>query len=549
MNSTLLAEIKTTEQDFEWYPTTNEIIDKFFEHVNNYQIDRLLDVGAGDGKVLNRFRELVDDRYHTNLFAIEKSQPLLSGLPIDISILGTDFWEQSLLDKDIDCIFSNPPYKQFVDWTTKIIREANANFLYLVIPERWETQQKILEAIKIRKAEYKIIGKFDFLNSEDRQARAKVHLVFVKLGQGKQFYHRHSIDNFVDPFNMWINEFFELDKIDKRTDIPDSKKDEKDRKNKINSLVSGNNLIEVLSELYREELDRLIANYQSVCSLDEKIFKELGISTKSITDSVKSKVHGLKNVYWQELFANYAPLTSRLTASSREDFIKSIRSKTNIDFTASNAYAITVWSIKNADKYLDKQLIETFNSLINASCVINYKSNQKVFSKNERRYYFLNEEHTHFKLDYRIVATKTGSLSSSGNYYYLSRGGLSESAANFIDDLIVIAKNLGFDCTDEVRNHSFEAGKKEEFLCKNKKGDTVSLMEVRIYMNGNFHIKFNQSFMLALNVEIGRLKGWIHNAQQAAQEMSEKPEEVEQYFNQSYSLLTDNSIRFLCDIK
>ena len=261
MNSTLLAEIKTTEQDFEWYPTTNEIIDKFFEHVNNYQIDRLLDVGAGDGKVLNRFRELVDDRYHTNLFAIEKSQPLLSGLPIDISILGTDFWEQSLLDKDIDCIFSNPPYKQFVDWTTKIIREANANCLYSVSPERWETQQKILEAIKIRKAEYKIIGKFDFLNSEDRQARAKVHLVFVKLGQGKQFYHRHSIDNFVDPFNMWINEFFELDKIDKRTDIPDSKKDEKDRKNKINSLVSGNNLIEVLSELYREELDRSIANY------------------------------------------------------------------------------------------------------------------------------------------------------------------------------------------------------------------------------------------------------------------------------------------------
>lgn len=91
MNSSLLAEIKTTEQDFEWYPTTNEIIDKFFEHVNHYQIDGLLDVGAGDGKVLNRFKQLVSDRYHTNLFAIEKSQPLLSSLPIDISILGTDF--------------------------------------------------------------------------------------------------------------------------------------------------------------------------------------------------------------------------------------------------------------------------------------------------------------------------------------------------------------------------------------------------------------------------------------------------------------------------
>jgi len=46
-------------------------------------------------------------------------------------------------------------------------------------------------------------------------------------------------------------------------------------------------------------------------------------------------------------------------------------------------------------------------------------------------------------------------------------------------------------------------------------------MEVRAYMNGNLHIKFNQAFMLALNVEIGRLQGWIHNAQHAAEEMDE----------------------------
>lgn len=92
-----------------------------------------------------------------------------------------------------------------------------------------------------------------------------------------------------------------------------------------------------------------------------------------------------------------------------------------------------------------------------------------------------------------------------------------------------------------MTNHNFEAGQKEEF-CTNKAGKELKLMEVRAYMNGNLYIKFNQSFMLALNVEIGRLQGWIHNAQQAAEEMDENIEIVNQYFNTSYTLEDDISI-------
>jgi len=56
------------------------------------------------------------------------------------------------------------------------------------------------------------------------------------------------------------------------------------------------------------------------------------------------------------------------------------------------------------------------------------------------------------------------------------------------------------------------------------------------------HIKFDQSFMLALNVEIGRLQGWIHNAQQAADEMDEKVESVFEYFNSTYSLENNDNV-------
>ncbi|MBY0498869.1 MAG: DUF4942 domain-containing protein [Nitrosomonas sp.] len=552
-----LAELGATGQDFEWYPTTNEIIDSFFDHASRFELDSLLDVGAGDGKVLKRFKEKhlsvpiyeYETRRQVDYYAIEKARPLLDSLPIDVGILGTDFWEQSLLDKSVDCIFSNPPYREFIDWSVKLIREANCSYIYLVLPQRWKEQKPIIAALESRKAGYKVLGEFDFLNSEDRQARAKVDLVYIWLchvdySEKRSKYAHGRTQNLIDPFDLWVKEFFGLEENSRKINIPENaQKREDDEVRKVNiknSLVAGGSMIEVLDSLYRDELNGLIDNYKKVCSLDEALFKELDISVKSIISSIKVRVNGLKNAYWNELFNNYEPLTGRLTAASRKNFIESIRRKTNIDFTSSNAYAITVWAIKNADQYLDKQMIETFNCLVEEVSVINYKSNERVFKKNSFMYYNDHDKHTHFKLDYRLVVTRNGGGLSNDRWG--ARGGLTEESANFIDDLIVIAKNLGFTTDDKAASHNFKAGEKEEFYCTNNAGEEVMLMQVRTYMNGNMHIKFNQGFMLALNVEIGRLQGWIHNAQQAAEEMGEKVENVFEHFNSAYSLGNDAKI-------
>lgn len=549
--STLLAELRYTQQDHEWYPTTNEIINAFHQHAAKYEIKSILDIGAGNGKVLNRFKELSksDRENHIDLFAIEKSRPLLDSLPMEIGILGTDFWEQSLLDKSVECIFTNPPYSEFIDWAVKVIREANSTYIYMVVPQRWKDQKAIMDAIKSRQAGYEVIGSFDFMNSEDRTDRAKVDLIHIWLchdSRKTSYRHNNRIETLVDPFELWVKEFFALDgkQQEGKSDYAKKSDDSDSRKAKLShSLVTGKGMIEVLDELYREELGNLINNYQKVSSLDQELFKELDISVKSIIASIKSRVEGLKNAYWQELFRNYEPLTSRLTASSRKSFIGSISRKTNIDFTASNAYAITVWAIKNADQYLDSQMIDTFNTMVEAANVVNYKSNERVFKKNTFRYNYDTDKHTHFKLDYRIVVERMGGLVSDKSYNKWSAvGGLSEHAANFIDDLLVVARNLGFNSDDEVKFHNFESGSKEEFYCTDKSGKECLLMTVRAYLNGNLHIKFNQAFMLALNVEIGRLQGWIHNAQQAAEEMGEKPGSVSEYFNSAYSLKNDSIV-------
>jgi hypothetical protein len=158
----LLATVKEASQDFEWYPTTKEIIacvdrdllreyDKSEWNHTTQQSDfihkaiDILDCGAGDGRVLHSLS------HGGNMYAVEKSTVLIHAMHKDIFIIGTEFNNTTLIDKKVQVIFSNPPYSEFEKWATKIIKEANAEFIYLVLPKRWKDSALISNAIKLRR--------------------------------------------------------------------------------------------------------------------------------------------------------------------------------------------------------------------------------------------------------------------------------------------------------------------------------------------------------------------------------------------------------------
>lgn len=542
---TLLNEMKDTGQDFEWYPTTDEIINAFFRDMTNRGIGTVLDVGDGNGKVLERINSLATATNRASkfeLFAIEKSDLLIQAMPNHISIVGTDFWQQTLMDKRMDCVFSNPPYSQFVDWCEKLIREANAKYVYLVIPQRWRDNVRLQDAIKSRKASNKVLGEFDFISAEDRKARAKVDLVLINMRDMErgQYYRNSEQPLAVDPFDLWIDTHFKIEAPEKKQPANEERKEAI-----ATELVAGKNLIETLEALYTSEMGKMLDNYQRVCGMDAELLEEIGVSLTSVKNSIKTKITGLKDAYWKELFDRYTPITERLTSSSRGKLLGKLREQTAIDFTASNAYAVTIWTIKNANHYFDAQLLDTYDMLVEKANVVNYKSNQRVF-KFDRWRYNRNDDAstTHFALDYRIVLEKAGGI--GGGYSWETVNNLSKRAAEFIDDLVTIARNLGYESDDSARSFTWESGKKYHFeAVEMATGKAVTLMEVKAYKNGNMHIKFHQRFMLALNVEYGRLRGWIHNAQQAASEMDKPLDEVKQVFKAQYQLLPANAGQLL----
>ena len=73
-------------------------------------------------------------------------------------------------------------------------------------------------------------------------------------------------------------------------------------------------------------------------------------------------------------------------------------------------------------------------------------------------------------------------------------------------------------------------------------GDLVNLFVVRAFKNGNLHIKFNPMFICRLNVEFGRLKGWLKSPKEAEQEMGIDAESALYSFNSNLQLTASNTL-------
>lgn len=517
----IIEKLKEVGEDFEFYPTTDEIILRIARDIKNSDYDgyryrraaktSILDIGAGNGKVLLKLSDLADLQ---ELYAIEKAETLRAALDKKIGIVGTDFYEQTLIDKQIDITFCNPPYSHFVEWTAKILRESSSNTVYLVIPERWTESNDIKKAIEYRDAKVEILGNYTFENSEDRAARAKVQLLKISLAPEKE-----------DAFNRLFNEEFKglRDKFrdeatGEETDTPKEKEDE----HKFKTLVTGKNYVRSLVEMYNAELANIRKNYETIGTLDANLLREFGIYPAKVRECLKERIKGLKNLYWQELISRMNKITDRLTSKRRRELLEIAYKNASVDFTESNIYAVILWILKNASQNIDDQLVEMYEKAIEQANVKNYKSNQRVFSWDRWRY---NENKpTHIYLEYRIVLERCGRIEKEryGNHYRLS-----ENACDMIGDMLTIAYNLGFICdTADARLYHYAReiwapGKVQEFYCT-KEGKRELLLEVRAHLNGNIHVRMNQKFALALNVEFGRLKGWLNTGAEAAEELGDR---------------------------
>ena len=510
----LVKELKENGEDFEFYPTTKEMIravyKKFIDLPFSYRIRSVLDIGCGtcnfkkhiDGCFADEKRE--NNGYRFQYYVMEKSKILIDRLPKDAIVLGTDFNMNTLIDKPIDAIFCNPPYSEFEAWTDRIIRESQAKFVFLVIPQRWKENAAIQSAIKHTKAKTEVLGSFDFLHAE-RNARAKVDVLFID---------KHMYRN--DAFDDWFDATFK---------VSESKFSfEEEREEIKRELLSGKNKIELLTNGYDSKLTELHRHFSAIASLDAETLESVGINKGKVKEAFKHKIAGLKSFYWHLAFNLLDEITSRLTSETREKLCERFKGLLSVDFTAENVYALLVWVCKNASAYYDEQLITLYKKLSDFDNIKPFKSNQKFFTREYwgRAAY---DERSKFCLCNRIITSR---LCFRSRYSWESKIGERESYG-VVNDLCAIANNLGF--LADRKEYPQEFGKKYYVYLH----DGKPLMEFKVYGNGNTHLKLNPDFVTAMTVEVSRLLGWIRDKSDIEKEFPEDMAKgAEKYFGIQY---------------
>lgn len=552
-----IDDLKEAGEDFEWYPTTDDMITEIrkglFYHIGGYDFEEkyekspmlscsMLDIGAGDGRVLMAMT-------NGQKYAIEKSMVHIQSLPREVFVVGADFQHQTLIDKKVDLIFCNPPYTEYSAWAAKIISEARAGMIAFVLPERWQNDANIAEALKARQIKYvNFIGEYDFreANATGRAARAKVHAFIVDLSAHfySDFNRRTNVKYTgyaaggnaprTDPFTIWFNKNFPMS--DEKAENFKTSLDERmagafERKQE---LVKREGSVRVMEVFYNADMNKMMDLFSMISSINPQLLTELGVNQSVVRELLQTKIQGLKTVYWNRLFDSLEAITSRLTKKSREAMFNTLTKHTQIDFNAANAYAVAEWVVKNANQYFDDQVIALVEKMRSESSCILYKSNDRVFRAEDWRYCRAPSGLSHFKLDYRFVIT----IGGIGDDYRI-RNGLKEHANNFLMDIMTVANNLGYDTAQSIMpvDTQFSAGQSREFFYFNHdQGKKVPLFAVRAYMNGNMHLKFNTKFMCRLNVEFGRLKGWLKTAEEASEELEIPIEEVASDFGKNLKL-------------
>ena len=521
----LLAELREANQDFEWYPTTKEIIARLctdlvvrVESERNHRMRdgiKILDVGAGDGRVLKAIAKTLGgnekskhwERHSTELFAIEKSQIHIANMPLDVSVVGTDFHAQTLIDKPVHVVFSNPPYSEFATWMRKILTEAVAEYVYLVVPQRWQSDPEIQRIIKDDWT-VKILGDYDFQNAE-RQANANVHLLRFHT---KKWERANAVfDDAIESLLPDLKKFDELEIAEPEQE-----------RNQIQ--VFGEDVVQSLVDSYDAAIAKMIDNYRACLGLDVYLLQELGVTKEAILRGIKQKATSLKELYWKELFNVLGPLKQKLTTDSRKQLLESLQRRVIIDFTLDNVRAVLTWVLRDANKHFDSQVISLFKRLSEFANVVMYKSNERVWT--EKDWQYINWRHeeesktpTHYRLEYRMVLHRVGGISTS-RWSFEARSGLSVSAFQFLEDCITVANNLGIEVPHGLEQYQWTAGKQVVI----KAADGKTFATVRAFLNGNLHMHFDPRFTLALNVEAGRLLGWLRTPTQAAEELQTSDE-------------------------
>lgn len=564
--------IRGDVEDKEFYPTTDEIIQVVKSDINSlsgYKMITLLDIGAGDGRVLSgimetpledgtcdtrRMYEAVDYKKQSahKLMGIEQSDKLMSLWHKDIIPVGSDFFDTNLMSISAKFTFTNPPFTKIEPWITKVVYETQSQHCYFVAPERWRNSTMIEEAINKRNGKVTSLGVYSFKDGDRavREGRDMAELFRIDFGS-------RGTDEFIEPLRLFLEE--RLGNIEEQ--IPDHRKysvetrlkNSLERAGVKNALVTGNDYVSAMVELYNAEQAKIYDAMEKFQSIDSTLFSAIGVSTYDAMMNMRKELDNLRSQYWVELYRNTREISELVDTETSYAFEALMKSQTNLEFNQSNIRMIMVWCLKNIRAYSKKQVKKSIGELLSSVNIKAYKSNEARFVRGDWEYAAqIPNDVTHYCLNTTKRLIISWYKRRVDNEAIRRSGSLRHNIKDCLTNLCVIANNVGFSVSNirDIRDDNWSAGKQRDILYTDKAtGETKVLFRVKVFMAGTIHLNMDQDFINYLNVEFGKIKGWVTTPQEAAEEMGMTIEAATKAFNAYEDVMSLTNSNAMLDLK
>jgi hypothetical protein len=291
--------------------------------------------------------------------------------------------------------------------------------------------------------------------------------------------------------------------------------------------------IDQLLEDYEKEKETLRQAFSVIGKLPMDVIKMLGQDKASMLEIIKKAIEGLKSKYWRAAFDKLESVQKRMTIKTRDRIFEKIGEFKTLDFNADNIYSIVIWIINNCNIGVLYQIGEVFDEMTNKEYIEGYKSNRH-WTKSDWRHtdkswkYEKLPPRWKLGLDCRIV------INTYFSYSY--------DKYSVIDDFIVICRNLGFPivahCKPNYTLHSTE----QRFFTE----DGELAFTMRYYTgNMNAHLKINKKLLMKFNVEVAKIRKWMSDPGDVAEEFNVSEEEAAQIWNSGLALLGTSDVKML----
>jgi len=544
--SAIVKALKAKNEDYEYYPSQDGQIQTIINDIKRISVHfdltarysdsvQFLDIGAGDGRVLEKvkaaFEQDVDNRISIATYAIEKATIHINSYrEKGITLLGTEFNETNFISKNCEIGFTNPPYSTYNTWISTLISQLNFSVLYAIIPERWEADPMIKDAIKRRGVKSsEILDTSDFYDA-DRKARAKVHIVrfaFNRFKLDEKPEHRRYRKTLGHGDNTTFQMFIEnelglhktysdtTEKFNAHVEKEHVRQSLKTEGTKSYDIVVSKGVLWALLDNYEHRLQQVLEQYKSISTLDPVLLSELGVNYDNLRAGIKDKLFGYRNVFWELLFEHLDAISSRLISKHKTDLLNELKANA-LDFTYTNSIFIIQYAVSLANEKIELSLVDVFRDLTSADSIKSYYvSNQHIY-RDDWRYNRESEarKKAKYQLDYRFIYSTYSNFSTNSWEH-----GLNESARGFTNDLKVIYKLLGYsDIYTDKAYDDMAPGNSLSIIGSGLDGKPITLVTIRYYHKGTRHIKWNQDAMLRFNVTVSRILGWVRSKEDFAQE-------------------------------